>query len=89
MVLDIVCHIAVRARIISAHFILHDANKSANRKGSNMADELIAIPGYTVLLNKGLWFLLGAQVFKMCQNILHNDEIVSSQKNGLNNLIHT
>jgi hypothetical protein len=91
LVLDIACHIAVSERIISVHFILHDANKIASRKGSYsyMADELIAIPSYTFLLNKGLWFLVRARVFKMYQNILHDDENVCSHKNVPNSLIHT
>jgi hypothetical protein len=88
-VLDIVLDIAFSAWIISIIFILYVANKSANRNGSNKADELIAILCFTVLLSKGFWFLAGAQVFKKCSNILHIGVIFCSEKNGPNYFIHT
>jgi len=52
--LDIVLDIAFSAWIISTIFILYDADRSANRNGSNKAVEMVAIPCCTVLLIKGL-----------------------------------
>jgi hypothetical protein len=84
-----VLDIAFSVWIISIICILYNANESANRNGSNKADELIAIPCCAVLLNKGLWFLTGAKVFKKWQNIVHIGVNLCSEKNGPNHLIHT
>ena len=86
--LDIVLDMAFSVWIVSIIFIIYDANRSANRNGSNKADELITIPCCFVLMNKCLGFLAGAQVLKKRQNILHIGENLCSEKNGPNNLIH-